>query len=98
MEFDEFGIGLATLDTLAARVDLVYVAVVNDLGASPLEIGGVAEVEVAHLIALFVDVAPAVVFAYWYEPFAAVVGRLVGDGNDDASLLVDKSVAAVFLD
>ena len=95
MEFDEFGIGLATLDTLAARVDF---AVVNDLGASPLEIGGVAEVEVAHLIALFVDVAPAVVFAYWYEPFAAVVGRLVGDGNDDASLLVDKSVAAVFLD
>ena len=90
--------GLAVLDALAFGVDFVGLASVYHRGAPPLEMGGDVKDEVAHDVALLVDIAPDAVLLDGDEALGAVACGVVDDGDDNLTLLVYEAHFAVLLD
>lgn len=75
----------------------MYLAVIDYLGAAPLEGRRNLEDGIDEELSLGVDVAPAVLLDGG-EALGELVGALVGDGDDDAALDVAIAIAATFLD
>ena len=79
-------------------VDDERAALIENFGAVPLEGGGELEDEGEVDVAVGVDVSPVAIMTDGSEPLGEMVGLFEGERNDEFTIEVDISQAAVFFD